>query len=107
MSWPRPRHTVARFAPRLSPAAPAPLTPGPGRRCCAIPLLTQWITVGTRWLWILGTSLLVTAFPLLLEVEREQQARDVESAQVDFLRRQGYSPDQLAQIGLGEGGASA
>lgn len=59
------------------------------------------MSIAGRYFWIIGTSFLVTAFPLLIEIEREQQSRDVEAAQLEFLKKSGYSGEQIAQLGIG------
>jgi hypothetical protein len=52
-------------------------------------------------MWVIGTSLVIMVLPLVLEVEREQGFIEAQQQQEALLRQQGYSPQQLAQMGVG------
>lgn len=56
---------------------------------------------GGKVIWVVGTTLLVMVLPLILEVEREQSHIENLQSQEALLRQQGYSQQQLAQMGYG------
>jgi import receptor subunit TOM22 len=56
---------------------------------------------GGKAMWVIGTSLVIMVLPLVLEVEREQGFIEAQQQQEALLRQQGYSPQQLAQMGVG------
>ena len=68
----------------------------------ALAVTKSWSWWGTKkaggWAWILGTTFLVVALPLIIEVEREQQLVEMEAQQIQQLRAQGYSPQQIQQM---------
>ena len=50
-------------------------------------------------MWIVGTTLLVAVFPLIVEVEREQLVIENEKLKVADLQNQGYTLNQIQQMG--------
>jgi hypothetical protein len=63
----------------------------------------NWGGKGAKVLWIVGTTMVVMVLPLVLEVEREQTFIEQAQQQEALLRSQGYTPQQLAQMGYGAG----
>ncbi|KAG5178367.1 Six-hairpin glycosidase-like protein [Tribonema minus] len=55
---------------------------------------------GGRTLWIVGTTTLMVVFPLMLEIEREQQIIEIEKLQVKDLLAQGVHPQRIHEMGL-------
>ncbi|CAM9363455.1 unnamed protein product [Heterosigma akashiwo] len=50
--------------------------------------------------WIIATTAIVVALPLVFEIEREQQVIELEKIQVKHLREQGVPAHELAQMGF-------
>ena len=62
----------------------------------------DWTGKGGRVLWVVGTTLVVMVLPLVLEVEREQGFIEAQQQQEAMLRQQGYTSQQLQQMGFGQ-----
>ena len=50
--------------------------------------------------WVIASTVLITLLPLVLEVEREQQFEQMQALQAEQLKAQGYTQQQLQQMGL-------
>lgn len=55
---------------------------------------------GAQVAWVCSTTIVLIALPLLLEVQREQQFVEDRAQQVQILKAQGYTNQQLAQMGF-------
>ena len=55
---------------------------------------------GAQVAWVCSTTIVLIALPLLLEVQREQQFLENQAQQVQILKAQGYSAQQIAQMGF-------
>ena len=55
---------------------------------------------GAQVAWVFSTTMVLIALPLLLEVQREQQFMEQQAQQVQILKSQGYSMNQIKQMGF-------
>lgn len=55
---------------------------------------------GGKTLWVSFTVALLTIIPIMLEVEREVGCVEIEKLQIDSLKAQGYTNDQLQNMGF-------
>ena len=50
--------------------------------------------------WVIATTMVITLLPLVIEIEREQGMEQLQKLQMEQLKQQGYTDQQLAQMGL-------
>ena len=50
--------------------------------------------------WVIASTVVITLLPLVLEVEREQSFEQMQALQVAQMKEQGYTEQQLRQMGL-------
>eukprot|EP00937_MAST-01D_sp_MAST-1D-sp2_P000468 g468.t1 len=50
--------------------------------------------------WVVATTLAITLVPLVIEIEREQGMEQLQQLQMEQLKSQGYTQQELAQMGF-------
>lgn len=64
-------------------------------------MFSSWLYMNARHIgWFVVTTGMITALPLILEINREASAEEIEKAQIESALAEGKTPQELAMSGL-------